>query len=260
MKLRFWTVLACIFLTGCSTKYFIKYDTTIKCSNSTTDSELNFKFIPLYNGIMFTIINNSNKTVRVLWDKSYFIMPNGNSTKALNPDLLREEQEIVIKSSNESTVPSRSEFSRFTTSTLNATKFAFSNISSFYTRIESYETSSIRIINDEFVRSDNYWPYKIKVKAGSMIEGEKNQSIIKQLENISNFVELNNNLGVGFVIESSGLEVEYRFDISIDKIHIIKKVFEPPSRFNSSRKFYVLDFTYSTESDKWIKVGKEIQD
>jgi hypothetical protein len=259
MKFGLWIAIAYVLFSGCTVNYSLEYDTTLKHNETSGNNDLDFKFTPLYNGVMFTIVNNSDETARILWDKSYFIMPNGNSSKALNPDLLREEKEIVDKSSNVSTVPSRSEFSRFTTSTLNATKFAFANISSFYTRIGSYESSSIRILNDEFVRSENYWPYQVVVDMGSaMNDSTKTQVAIRGLETISNFVEMNNHLGVGFVIEQSGKEEEYRFDILIDKVHAIRKVSESSSEGKSTRVYYLLDFTYSTESKQWIKVGREI--
>jgi hypothetical protein len=172
--------------------------------------------------------------------------------------LLTEEKEVVYKSSNISTIPSRSEFSRFTTSTLNSKKFSFTKISSLYTRIGTYETSNTQIINDEFVRTENYWPYQAIVDMGlAEDDSSKEQMAIEGLGKVSDFVELNNHLGVGFVIEQFGRETEYRFDFSIHNVHAIRKVFERSADGKSGRDYYLLDFTYSAESKKWVKVGTE---
>lgn len=109
-------------ITSCSTYYFT-YDTYLEKSNPRSlqykDSLFKFSFIPVPNGIYFKIDNLSSKPAYILWDNCYFILPNGNSSKALNIDLLSMATEVLIKEKNESIIPPNSSYARFTTSNIN---------------------------------------------------------------------------------------------------------------------------------------------
>ena len=71
-------------LVGCGTQYSLLYKTNVIPSFESSTTPLSFTIDPLYNGVVFTVRNNSDHTAKIIWDKSYFIMPDGNSYKALN--------------------------------------------------------------------------------------------------------------------------------------------------------------------------------
>ena len=84
---------------GCTKVYKVAYQTSLADSDRLDfeDEYFAFKFVPLPNGIWFDIYNKTKTTAKIIWDKSYFIMPDGNSYKALNTDLLKEERRIAEK-------------------------------------------------------------------------------------------------------------------------------------------------------------------
>ena len=115
--LKLLKILTVVFmLSGCSTQYSLLYKTNVMPNFKADKTDpLTFSLDPRPNGIHFTVQNNSDQTAKIIWDKSYFIMPDGNSFKALNADLLGEGYTTVIKAQYVSTIPSKSTFSRFTT-------------------------------------------------------------------------------------------------------------------------------------------------
>lgn len=94
-----------ITISSCSVNYELSYDTYLENSEPKglrfQDDSFIFNFIPVSNGIFFSINNLTDTTAFLIWDKSYFIEPDGNSYKAINLDLLKVEDEIVHKELNE---------------------------------------------------------------------------------------------------------------------------------------------------------------
>jgi hypothetical protein len=259
-------------LTGCGTQYSLLYKTDVVTAFKNDSSEpLTFAIDPLYNGIIFTVRNNSDQTARIIWDKSYFIMPDGNSYKALNTDILKEEKEIVHKAKYVSTIPSKASFTRFTTSSLNADKIRTGEAYGFATTWQNYTSVHIKYLVEDFIRYGSYWAITVKVDPFASSPGQTEEAAeLNALIPIGNSVRKNNNLGLGLVIEHRGKEKEYRFDIKITKVHAVKKV--NVSEENKSYKEksaekdishqtkYILDYTFDVPSNKWEKVGIELKD
>lgn len=250
----------CLILAGCGTQYSLLYNTKVAADfRSENTDPFTFYIDPVPNGIIFTVRNNSDQTAKIIWDKSYFIMPDGNSYKALNTDILKEEQEIVVKAQYVSVIPSRATFSRFTTASVNASKFKFEEAAVFSSTWQNYTTTNIKYLEAEFLSYGNYWPLTVNVDVSDVMPKENDEIKIRNaLNSISNEVARNNNLGFGLVIEHRGTEKEYRFDIKITKIHAVKKV-NVAKDGESAKTKYILDYTFDVPSNKWQKVGAELK-
>jgi hypothetical protein len=248
-------IFSIIFITGCSTHYSIIYETRLSKSEnlSLTEDDFEFNFFPTYNGIVFEIKNNSDQTARLIWDKSYFIMPNGNSYKALNTDILKEDYEVVAKAEYVSTIPSNSKFKRFTTSSLNSAKMKYTTISEFNLRLNTSDISYTQIIKEEFILSNSYWTPTILIE--SAVTDTTASELLKP---ISDFINTNNNLGLGLMLEHNGIEKEYRFDFIITKAHFIRYKLNSSDELGNTTDKYYLEYTFFVEEKKWENVHKEL--
>jgi hypothetical protein len=151
-KLIFTIVLIAL-LASCSYKYHYIYHSYVENSNIKNspaalenniqdtallnplpyqDSLLKFTFFPQPNGIFFEIQNLSDNNIFLLWDESYFIDPNNNSSKALNTDILNTQQKVIEKQNNESIIPKRGTFRRFTTSSKNLVSIEKIDFTTYY--------------------------------------------------------------------------------------------------------------------------------
>lgn len=225
--------------TGCSTEYFLKYDTTVQTKQNLNSSELTtedeffkFRFSPLYNGIYFEIQNKTEKSAYLNWDKSYFVEPDGNTAKLLNTDVIDTDDKIIAKENFESIIPQNANFNRFSTA---VTKLEVIRQSSFrsYTefrlgKYESYYSGKIK----EFFYYSTYWPFSLSIakdEVSSMNEKLKTRDLTEhdliraKLDSLLMFVKENNNLGLGFSISYEGKQLEYRFNFPIYRIQVMEK-------------------------------------
>lgn len=208
-----------ILLLGCSSSniYLLKYETYLANSEQKNlkfkDDKFEFEFLPVPNGIYFTIKNLTDKSAFLIWDQSYFIEPNGNTSKALNVDLLEENEKTVLKSKYESILPSKARFTRFTTSTRNLEKFRAANINMIQFSIFPTQLTTVLISNKVFYNYGRYW---------KNFENDKNVPFDYQLEKIKSYVLMNNNLGLGLVIRMDEENYEYRFDFEFKRVDIYK--------------------------------------
>jgi len=250
-------VVILLVVSGCSPKYFLHYQTEIAASdNCLADEEIfEFSLQPVYNGILFTVENKSSNTAKIIWDKTYFILPNGNSYKALNTDILDEQHETVQKAEYISTIPSRSTFSRFTTAATKVNRINYVEVSEFYTRWNYRNSSSALIFEEELFVADSYWPLETENKKG----GEPEDLLLDPIPMgvMGNFIKANNKLGFGLVIEMEGIETEYRFDIKIlgvDALSATKKY----DRFKGKYEYVncKLEYSYRVQNTTWEKIGQ----
>lgn len=248
-------IFSIIFITGCATKYSVIYESVLSKSENllSIEDEFEFIFFPTYNGIVFEIRNNSDQTARIIWDKSYFIMPDGNSFKALNTDILKEDYEVVAKAKYVSTIPSNSKFKRFTTSALNSTKMHYTTTSEFNSRFDVNSFSYTQIVNEEFILSNPYWIPTIVIDSTVT-----DTTVSELLKPISDFINTHNNLGLGLVLEQNGTEKEYRFDFKIKKAHFIQKRTDSSNLSGKTTTEYYLEYTFDVEKNKWENVHKEL--
>lgn len=231
----FLTGILSLIIISCSTTFNVAFDTYLSKSPtkalSYSDEKFDFNFIPVSNGIWFTIKNNTEQTAYLIWDKSYFIDPSGNSYKALNYDVIAITDEVARRENNESPIPAKSTFSRFTTSNTNLQKFSEYNsktVNNYFTNY-SYTTS----FNKDFFNIGNYWITKFDFNETSgyyYSSGDKTLEpediyLNKKCEDIKKFIKQNNNLGLGLFIKDSEKTYEYRFDFKIKEVKIYKEDF-----------------------------------
>ena len=217
-------------ITSCSTYYFT-YDTYLDKSNPRTlqyqDSLFSFIFTPVPNGIFFKIDNHTKRTSYVLWDDSYFILPDGNSAKALNVDLLSMTSEVLTKEKSESIVPPKSSFARFTTSNINANRVKAEDL----IRINNYFTSQSYSFSistySTYVNYGNYWPTILP----------NDVSLEDYLPKIKKFILENDNLGIGFSLRLDSLTYNYRFDFKFENVD----VYERPSDWSTSNTHKIMN-------------------
>jgi hypothetical protein len=255
-------------LSGCATEYSLLYKTKVTPSPSVASSKaFTFNLAPLPNGIVFSVVNNTNQTAKIIWDKSYFIMPDGNSYKALNTDILREQKEVVDKAQYISSIPSKSTFTRFTTATLNASKITQENVSVFVAKWNGYDTTHVSSVRQEFLHYGAYWPVSTKADVAMATNDKKTGSIkkltsmeeakvLKALKPIGNTIQKGNKLGIGLVIEHEGVENEYRFDVVVEQIDAVKTT-KIQQEVTPTIEKHWLDFTYDVATDNWQKVEIE---
>ena len=230
-------------LAGCTPSYILYYETEVRLNGSEVlaDNIFAFQLLPAYNGVLFSVENKTDRTARILWDNSYFIMPNGNSYRALNTDILEEESEVVEKAEYTSSIPSHSTFSRFTTSTTFANKMSHVKVSQFYRRWGDLVTINTNILEEESLQFEPYWPYKTS-----------------SLEKLRDFANGNNRLGLGLVLEWADREIEYRFDITIKEVLAINlRRILPPAPTRRARVGYRLEYRLNVGDWDWQEVGEE---
>jgi len=204
-------------------KYNLSYSTHLEGIAGNTmsykDSIVNFKFDTQSNGVNFTLSNQTNESLSILWDKSYFTLPNNNTYKALNEELLSIPEPLIIKYSNKTHIPPKSTISRFTTtaSGIVSRDATMTLINSFRGNVNIYKEQKKEYIKESF------WAHKITLKK-KMNEITKN--IDDNIEtNLRKYIVDKNNLGLGFTINKGGKEYLYKFKIIIDTITV--KRFSP---------------------------------
>jgi hypothetical protein len=221
-------LLVIAFLSGCATTYRTDYHTYLLESEPKSlhfnDAVLAFEFQPVPNGIWFKIENQSETPGFLIWDRCYFIAPNGNSFKALNIDLLDENEETRAKATNESILPPKAIFSRFTTSILNLGELSTLNI----TGISNYFPGtgfhvSVSEMN-RFYRIGRYWPdlYDIYWDSLGVRDVKRPGSLLADevLAGIISYAINNDKMALGMCIRIGETLYDYRFDFRFDKIEV----------------------------------------
>lgn len=237
-----------ITMSGCST-YLVDYKTDVSKHEQppTKEDSLTFEIRPVSKGIIFTIQNESQENAKIIWDKSYFITPDGNSYKALNTDLLDEDSKVAQKSSHESIIPSNASFTRFTTPTTRAHEIKYTDVSQFYSSWNNSIVGYSLITNEKVIRVSPYWQNSFVAKG--------KEDLKKQINDLYTHSKENNKLGLGLMVEHAGVEREYRFDIRIDEIHVIK----PHEDTKTKETTYTLEYIVDIKTGQCREVGQEIE-
>jgi len=217
----FLCLVLCLFI-SCSVEYKMIYDTYLEQSVIKElrfkDDKFAFNFIPVSNGIFFTIENLTDTTAFLIWDKSYFIEPDGNSYKAINLDLIKVEEEIARKEINESVLPKGTFFSRFTAPNVNVEVLKTYDITEINSYFRSNVSSEISVISNKFFDIGNYWTNTIrspnrKTATGTSSLTEKEMAA--ELDKIRNFILENDNLGLGLAIKLDEKIYDYQFNFKL---------------------------------------------
>ena len=261
MKKYIWILLCITILISCST-FTIVYETYIEGNDNKTltfeDDKFKFVFLPVHNGLFFTINNLTDKTAYLIWNKMYFIEPDGNSYNAANIDLLIVEKEFSEKDENISIIPPNGKFSRFTTSTTNIDKFTinyskFLEMTAIYSEGENIMSSAV-ISNEikKFISIGPFWTINKQVQLPTLVMSEENEhKLLEEGNKLIEEMKNKNNMGIGFYISIEDNEYEYNFNFNFKKVLIYKTVFED----EDTNKILVY---YSKEDSDWQwEVSKE---
>jgi len=216
-------IVAAFIFSGCKVSYLVTYQTYLEGnpdeSNEFIDSIMKINFEPRPHGIFFDIENLTTNNLYLIWDKSYFIEPSGESSKALNQDVLETASSIRDKENYESVIPQRAHFKRLTCSSKNIsflnTYESFSHYSELFKSINTYT------ITDKRWSSSVYWYIGEDISYSS--KGEipiiNNRVVNKALKEVNE----KNNLAIGFTIKDKDKEIEYHFKFPIKKIEIYNR-------------------------------------
>jgi len=187
-------------------------------------------------------------------------MPDGNSYKALNTDILREQKEIVDKAQYISSIPSKSRFTRFTTATPNANKITQETVAGFVGKWDGHNTTYyVSSASQAFLQYGAYWPIVAKADVTASTKNlttSDEAKVLEALKPIGNAIQKGNKLGVGLVIEHEGIENEYRFDVVVEQIEAVKTIKKPQENGEVIEQ-HLLDFIYDVATDNWQKVETE---
>jgi len=244
-------IVASFIFSSCKVSYIVTYQTYLEGSpeesNEFIDSIMKINFDPRPHGIDFDIENRVTNNLYLIWDKSYFIEPSGESSKALNQDVLETASSIRDKENYESVIPQRAHFKRFTCSSKNISFFNTSESFSHYS--ELLKSINTYTITNKSWSSSVYWyigeniPYSSK----SEIPVLNNRVVNKALKEINE----KNNLAIGFTIKDKDKEIEYHFKFLIKKVEIYNRT--------SSDAKYVKIFELNKDNNfEIIPLGKSV--
>jgi len=217
------------------------------------DDKFEFEFSPYPNGVYFMVKNINGIPAFMIWDRCYFVEPNGNSSKALNVDELGESSDPTKKSKYESPIPSNGKYGRFTTSSrnLNVFKSAYSNSAGFNLYLYDnkgyptlFETNARERIDFEtFYKTSQYWPDFVRPDVpDSMLESSENT----ELENMRNYLINNNNMGLGLGIKLNDSIYDYKFDFKIHKVTVFK------TQKENGGKEITKEYSSASDSNSWV--------
>jgi hypothetical protein len=246
LKMMLSIIVVSLLLGSCKVSYINSYHTYLYGSPNESlifrDSIISISFDPRSNGIYFDIENLTKNNLYLIWDKSYFIEPSGNSSKTLNTDILETTSSIRDKENNESVIPQGAHFKRFTCSAKNVSLFSLYNSITFYNEV----TKTINSYTDysKFYQTGSYW------YLGSKRDYESKKDFPnldkQEIAEVSKFVKNNDNLGFGITIKNKENNIEYNFKFPISKVEILKKT--------NNDLGYVLNYELS-KSNKFLPVS-----
>jgi len=238
MKTKFKTLLFFALISllygSCKVSYLVNYETYIEDNKDESieyrDSLIKVIFYPMPNGIIFDIENLTENNLYLVWDKSYFIEPNGSSSKLLNTDILETNSAIREKENYESVIPQNGHFMRFTSAATKISEFSKYNSSTVYNEIS--KTIRTNIDYSKFYLTSKYWytgtmrPYSYKKEIPNLDKQE--------ISVVQKYIANNNRLALGFTIKNKEKETEYHFKLPIKKATISKKL---PSDYVYNRSY-----------------------
>lgn len=218
-------VILFMFLFGsCKVSYLVKYDSFIEGSKDESlqygDSIIKVVFNPRPNGVTFDIENLTKNNLYLIWDKSYFIEPNGSSSKLLNTDILETNSAIRDKENYESVLPQNGHFLRFTASATKISEFSIYNSLTVYNEISRSVNTNIDY--SKFYLTGKYW--YTGTKRTYSYKSEIPNLDKQEISAVQKFITNNNELGLGFTIRNRDKEIEYHFKLPFNKATISKKM------------------------------------
>lgn len=244
-------LITLVMLLSCSVKYYVAYETYLSQSPTKSlsfeDDRFRFDFLPTPNGVFFNIKNLTQTAATIVWDRSYFIDPENNSSKLLNTDVMLEEEETKSKAKYQSIIAPGANFRRFTTSALNVDKQKIMkeevkiNYSEIFGsgRLTTLENSEY----DTFISYGRYWPDIGYASKSKLNDG---------LNRIKDYVSYSNNMGIGFSIQLNENLYDYKFDFKFERVSVYKKSTEDYYVEKTKQKTELELVAAMSEENSWI--------
>lgn len=200
------------------------------------DERFEFRFNPGPSGVIFQIRNISSTDAVLVWDDCYFVLPDGNTYKALNTDALEEADAIVSKSRYTATIPAAAHLARFTTASVKARQTAsveMSEMERFYTSGTTRWTSTDGRAWTATTVGDSAWSANAfaTVRKGyrtSLYWKTHFMATIhdapREVESIRGELARNDRIGIGLKIDHAKGSATYRFDFAIKQLFVTREV------------------------------------
>jgi hypothetical protein len=221
-------LVAAVFVSGCSSiTYRTGYRAYLVGSAEHTltysDSTFAFKFQPTVNGVYYEVHNLTAEIASIEWDRCYFIEPQGNSFKALNTDLLDQNDETSEKSRYESIIPPGAMYARFTTSASNLTDFQSLRAAQIYDYFSDTIEWSVEL--EQFYRIGRYWPCYMN-NGITVINGKRvpvTGTGPSRFEDITGYIRSGNKMGLGISVRHGGELHDYKFDFRVTSVAVYRR-------------------------------------
>jgi len=237
-------------LFSCSTTFTAWYDTRLDPPQSDPlkleDDKFAFQFQPLNNGIYFKVFNKTDKPAYLVWEKSFFIQPDGNSYKAANTDLLDTASKLTQNQKDESTIPSHAYIARFTTPANNIQEFKYEQITTVTSQLYTTPFAPTLITSgnttlSDFFKAGSFFPLSSVTLSG---ENLTSATLNRMGTDLIEHIKANDNLGLGFYIMYDDKPTEYQFTFKFIKVSIYA------SELNQGKQVYL---AYVAEAkDGWV--------
>ena len=216
-------LLITLILSSCKVSYLVTYQTYLEGnpeeSSEYSDSIIKVKFETKPNGILFDIENLTTNNLYLIWDKSYFIEPDGESSKAFNQDVLETAVSIRDKENYESVIPQKAHFKRFTCSSKNISLFSIYTSLTFYS--EALKSINTNADYSKFNKTGTYWYLGENMSYSEKSEIPILNSIVAY--KVQKEINERNSLSMGFTIKDKEQEIEYHFKFPLKKAEIFNK-------------------------------------
>ena len=196
------------------------------------DDKFEFSFNLEPNGIEFTINNISANAAFLEWDRCYFIEPSGDSSKALNFDLIEAGSKKISNDSGESILPANERFIKFTAPVKMISFFEGENsrqLFASYVKRKGVVIDTPKMIEDviRFREIGRYLP-GFKPVFDSTV-GDTNSFTLNgfnqpSLSEIKNFVHTSNKTGLNLCLKSNGAILKYVFDFRFKWVAIVRVI------------------------------------
>lgn len=243
-------------LCGCTTTFTAWYDTRLDPLQSdplkTEDDKFVFQFQPLNNGIYFKIFNKTEKPAYLVWEKSFFIKPDGNSYKAANTDLLDTASKLTENEKSETTIPSHAYIARFTTPENNIQEFKYEQITTATSQLYNTPFAPSLITSGNSTLFDFFKVGTLYPQSSVTLSNENltSETINRLGDDLIERMKASDNLGLGFYIMYEDKPNEYQFAFKFVKVSIYASEFNPKAEGVNKNQVYL---AYVAEAkDGWV--------
>ncbi|HSA32633.1 MAG TPA: hypothetical protein P5077_02795 [bacterium] len=236
-----------IFVSSCGTTYFVKYETKT-IPRLQEDPAFRVEARATYNGIVFRVTNNTDSSGQLEWNSAYFVDPSGNSTKALNVDMLSEHWSVLQNENYASIIPPHKQLLRFTTSSHNIREYEKTDVVAIQFSLFDRIYDMTYVSQERFLKIHPYW--------NPSFDATKKELEKRKTEIVSGLSK-ENNMGFGFVIKQGEKNIELSYDVKVVKVCLWGWKREPKSLADSNSPYNSRQTTIYETKFKEISCAEE---